>query len=134
MNMDNYPLVVGVFRERSKAEQAITKLKRIGIGENQIELTEYKPQNEQETDSSSQNEMYKRLIVKVETDGMQQEAVGVMMNNGANNSDIPPGTTLVDGSLVSTNAANADLNSGQPTNESSPESFFGKNARDTYIP
>ena len=134
MNTVDYSHVIGVFRERSNAERAIDKLKRIGIGENQIQLDEYNLQTAEGIGSSSQQESNKRLIVNVDADGKEQEAVGILVNNGANNADIPPGTELVHGSLISSNSESADLNPGQPTGESSPDSFFGKNARDPYIP
>ena len=133
MNSVDYSHVVGVFRERSNAEQAIDKLKQIGIGEDQIQLTEYTLENTERASSLSQ-ETNKRLIVNVEANGKEQEAVGIMVNNGANNTDIPPSTELVYGSLISSNSETADLKPGQPTNESASESFFGKNARDPYIP
>jgi hypothetical protein len=134
MHTVDYSHVVGVFRERSNAEQAIDKLKRIGIGEDLIQLTEYDLQNTEWASSLSQQETNKRLIVNVEANGKEQEAVGILVNNGANNADIPPGTELVHGSLISSNSETADLNHGQPTGESTSESFFGKNVRDPYIP
>jgi hypothetical protein len=133
MNTVDYSHVVGVFRERSNAEQAIVKLKQIGIGEDQIQLTEYNLENAEWISSLPLQETNKRLIVNVGADGKQQEAVGIMVNNGANNADIPPGTELVHGSLVSSNSETADLNPGQPTGESSAESFE-KNVRDPFIP
>jgi len=134
MNTVDYSHVVGVFRERSNAERAIDKLKRIGIGEDQIQLNEYNLQTAEGIGSSSQQESNTRLIVNVDADGKEQEAVGILVNNGANNADIPPGTELVHGSLISSNSESADLNPGQPTDESSSDSFFGKNVRDPYIP
>src|SRR6266487_591935 len=125
MDTVDYSHVVGVFREHSQAEQAIDKLKQIGIGEDQIQLTEYNLQPAEGIGSSSRQESNKRLIVDVHADGKEQQAVGIMVNNGANNADIPPGTQLVHGSLVSSNGETADLNSGQPTGESSSDSFFG---------
>jgi hypothetical protein len=133
MNSVDYAHVVGVFRERSNAEQAIDKLKQIGIGEDQIQLTEYTLENTEKASSLSQ-ETNKRLIVNVEANGKEQEAVGIMVTNGANNADIPPGTELVHGSLISSNSETPDLNPRQPTGESASESFFGKNARDPNIP
>src|SRR6266550_5696736 len=127
MNTVDYSHVVGVFRERSQAEQAIDKLKRIGIGEDQIQLNEYNLPIAEGIGSSSRQESNKRLIVNVDADGKEQEAVGIMVNNGANNADIPPGTELIHGSLVSSNSESADLNPGLPTGETSPDSFFGKN-------
>ena len=125
MNTVDYSHVVGVFRERSQAEQAIDKLKRIGIGEDQIQLNEYNLPIAEGIGSSSRQESNKRLIVNVDADGKEQEAVGIMVNNGANNADIPPGTELIHGSLVSSNSESADLNPGQPTGVSSSDSFFG---------
>jgi hypothetical protein len=134
MNTAEYSHVVGVFRERSNAEHAIDKLKRIGIEEDQIQLTEYNLHSAVEISDLSKPETNKRLVLSVEADGKQQEAVGIMMNNGANNTDIPPGTELVHGSIINSNSETANLNAEQPTGESSPDSFFGKNARDPYIP
>jgi hypothetical protein len=133
MNSVDYAHVVGVFRERSHAEQAIDTLKQIGIGEDQIQLTEYTLENTERTNSLSQ-ETHTRLIVNAQANGKEQEAVGIMANNGANNADIPPGTELVHGSLIRSKSETADLKPGQPTSESAPESFVGKNARDPYIP
>ena len=130
MDTVDYSHVVGVFRERSHAEQAIDKLKRIGIGEDQIQWNEYNLPIAEGIGSSSRQESNKRLIVNVDADGKEQEAVGILVNNGANNADIPPGTELVHGSLVSSNSESADLNPGQPTGESSSDSFFGKNVRE----
>jgi hypothetical protein len=130
MDTIDYSHVVGVFRERSQAEQAIGKLKQIGIGEDQIELTEYDLHTAGESDSSLRQESNKRLIVNVQADGKEQEAVGIMVNNGSNNADLPPGTELVHGSLVSSDSETAALNPGPPTGESPPDSFFGKNVQE----
>ena len=108
MNSVDYAHVVGVFRERSNAKQAIDKLKQIGIGEDQIQLTEYTLENTERANSLSQ-ETHKRLIVIAQANGKEQKAVGIMANNGANNADIPPGTELVHGSLIRWNSETADL-------------------------
>ena len=133
MNTVDYSHVVGVFRVHSNAEQAIDKLRKIGIGEDQIQLTEYNLENAEGASSLSQ-ETNKRLIVNAQANGKEQEAVAIMATNGANNADIPPGTELVHGSLVSSNSETADLDHEQSAGESSSESFFGKNVRDPYIP
>jgi len=70
-------------------------------------LTEYNLENAEWISNLSLQETNKRLLVNVEADGKQQEAVGIMVNNGANNADIPPGTELVHGSLVSSNSETA---------------------------
>ena len=126
MNTVDYSHVVGVFREHSQAEQAIDKLKQIGIGEDQIQLTEYNLHTAEEVYSSSQHESNKRIIVHVKADGKEQDAVGILVHNGANNADIPPGTMLVHGSLISSSSETADLVPGQPTDEDVSDGFFGK--------
>ncbi|HWZ17753.1 MAG TPA: hypothetical protein VNW73_03060 [Ktedonobacteraceae bacterium] len=70
-------------------------------------MTEYNLENAEWISNLSLQETNKRLLVNVEADGKQQEAVGIMVNNGANNADIPPGTELVHGSLVSSNSETA---------------------------
>lgn len=134
MDTVEYSQVVGVFRERSQAEQAIDDLKQIGIREDRIQLTEYNLHSAGEIDSTSRQESYIRLVVSVQADDKVQEAVGVMVKNGANNADIPHGTEIVQGSLVSSNAQTADSKSVQPTGEGTPDNFFGKNEKDPYIP
>lgn len=127
MDTVDYSHVVGVFKEPSSAEQAIGQLKQIGIGENQIHLMEYDLQNAAGVPNSSRQETGKRLIVHVHAEGKEQKAVGILFNNGANNADIPPGTKLVQGSLINLNEEkSADLNPAQPAVESSSDSFFGK--------
>lgn len=130
MDTVDYSLVVGVFRERTQAEQAIAKLKQIGIGEDQIQLTEYNLQTTEEPGDLSRSDPKNRLIVNVHADGKEKQAVGILVNNGANNADIPPGTKLIHGSLINSNEETADLNPAQPAVESSSDSFFGKNVRE----
>jgi hypothetical protein len=126
MNTVDYSHIVGVFRDRSHVDGAIAGLKWIGIGEDQIQVTEYNLQTVKEVFSSSRQESNQRLIVHVKADGKEQEAVGILVGNGANNADIPPGTELVGGSLISSNSETADLISSQPTDEGSSDGFFGK--------
>ncbi len=126
MNTTDYSDIVGVFRDRSNADRAIDGLKQAGIGEDQIQLTEYNLHIAEEVYSSSQHESNKRIIVHVKAYGKEQDAVGILVHNGANNADIPPGTMLVHGSLISSNSETADLVPGQPTDEGVSDGFFGK--------
>jgi hypothetical protein len=41
-----------------------------------------------------------RVLVQVLAEGREQEAVAIMVSNGANNSDLPPGKKLSHGSLI----------------------------------
>jgi hypothetical protein len=133
MDQVDYSLAVGVFRERSQADQAIDELKQIGIREDRIKVREYHLPGAGEVDSQPPQESNQRLIVNVNADGKAKEAVGILFNDGANNADLPHGTKLIHGSLVNSDEANADLKSEQPTGESSADGFFGgKNVGDKF--
>ena len=125
--------IVGVFRDRSQADQAVDELKQAGFAEDAIQMTEYDLPGVVEAVSPSLQASNKRVIVHVKAEGKEQEAVGIMVQHGANNADIPPGTKLVHGTLVGTNAETADLVPGQSnvvpgqSNEASATpSFFGE--------
>src|ERR1700676_1211301 len=127
MSTTDFSDMVGVFRERSNAEQAVSELRQAGFAEDDIQLTEYELQGAVEALSASPSlqSPNKRIIVHVKAPGKEQEAVGIMAQHGANNADIPAGTKLVHGALVGTNAETADLVPGQSNEESSSKSFFG---------
>lgn len=116
--------IVGVFRERSQADQAVDELKQAGFAEDAIQMTEYDLPGVVEAVSPSLQASNKRVIVHVKAEGKEQEAVGIMVQHGANNADIPPGTKLVHGVLVGTKAETADLVSGQSNEASSSDDFF----------
>jgi hypothetical protein len=127
MSTTDFSDIVGVFRERSQADQAVDELKQSGFAEDEIQLTEYELQGELESlsPSPSLQSPNKRVIVHVRAPGKEQEAVGIMAQHGANNADIPAGTKLVHGTLVGSNTETADLVPGQSNEESSSKSFFG---------
>lgn len=125
----DYSDIVGVFRDRSKADQAIEGLKQAGMSEDQIHLIEFDPNpavEAVEVDSVSQQVSGKRFIVHVKAEGREQEAVGILVENGANNADLPPGTTLVHGTIVGANAESVDLVPDQSPKEGSSDSLFGE--------
>lgn len=121
MSTTEFSDIVGVFRDRSQADQAVDELKQAGFAEDEIQLTEYELQGIVETlsPSPSLQSPNKRVIVHVKAPGKEQEAVGIMAQHGANNADIPAGTKLVHGTLVGTNEETADLVPGQ-ANEAGP--------------
>ncbi len=127
MSTTDYSDMVGVFRDRANAEQAVSELKQVGFAEDDIQLTEYELQGAVEALSASPSlqSPNKRIIVHVKAPGKEQEAVGIMAQHGANNADIPAGMTLVHGTLVATNAETADLVPGQSNAEVSSKTFFG---------
>ncbi|HEU0004144.1 MAG TPA: hypothetical protein VFQ36_24780 [Ktedonobacteraceae bacterium] len=118
--------IVGVFRERSNADQAVDELKQAGFDGDQIELTEYELQGAVEAASPSLQASNKRIIVHVKAEGREQEAVGLLVQHGANNADIPAGTKLVHGVLTGSNAETADLVPGQANEDTSSNDLFGE--------
>jgi hypothetical protein len=87
-----YSHMVGVFRERTTAEQALNELKQAGFWE--TELTVYDPHPAEEPVDSSM-----RVLVHVLAEGREQEAVAILVSHGANNADLPLGTELYHGSI-----------------------------------
>jgi hypothetical protein len=126
MNTVDYSHIVGVFRDHSQADRAVEELKQAGIGEDQIEVTEYILRTTEEAESSARYNANTRIIVHVQAEGKEQGTVGILVQNGANNADIPPGTQLVHGSLESTDSETADLIPEQSADVGSTGSFFGK--------
>ena len=126
MNTVDYSHIVGVFRDRTQADRAVEELKQAGIGEDQIEVTEYILRTTEEAESSARYNANTRIIVHVQAEGKEQGAVGILVQNGANNADIPPGTQLVRGSIVDADSETADLIPEQSADVGSTGSFFGK--------
>ncbi len=98
-----YSRMVGVFRERANAEQALNELEQAGFQE--TELTVYDPHPAEEPVDSSQVDAGMRVLVHVLAEGREQEALGILVSNGANNSDLPFGTDLSHGSIIASNDA-----------------------------
>jgi hypothetical protein len=98
-----YSRMVGVFRERAKAEQALNELEQAGFQE--TELTVYDPHPAEEPVDSSQGDSGMRVLLHVLAEGREQEALGILVSNGANNSDLPFGTGLSHGAIVGSSDA-----------------------------
>lgn len=115
-----YAHIVGVFRDQARADQAVEVLKEAGMSD--VDLTVYDPQAAgvvvTPVDAGEANTMdapvdtsavetatrlatATRFLVHVLAEGREQDAVGILADCGANNADIPPGTMLVHGSIVS---------------------------------
>lgn len=124
MDSARYSHVVGVFRDRANAEQAMNALRQAGMREDQMQLTLYNPNIDGEVLQSRQ-----RFILHADAEGREQEAVGIMARCGANNADLPLGTALEHGSIVS-----AETESGERIPE---ELMYGDSNRfsgDTHFP
>lgn len=121
-----YSHIVGVFRERAQADQAMEALKQAGIGDEEPQLTEYNPHGAEGAVDSTQFESERRFLVHVLAVGKEQDAVEVLIRCGANNSDLPPGTALVRGSIINTNEPIADHAPTGPAVGASSDSLFEK--------
>jgi len=115
--------IVGIFRDRSRADHAIDELKQAGFREDQVKLTLYSPQAAEEFHSHADS----RIIVTVQARGREQDAIGILFTNGANNADLPAGTVLQDDSIISSQAETTDL-IPEPTGDGgfTEHSFFAE--------
>lgn len=126
MTTVDYSDIVGVFRERSQAEEAMEELKQAGFPEDAMDLKEYELQGGVEalTTNPVLQPSNKRVVVHVKAPGKEQEAVGILAQHGANNADIPVGTQLVHGTLVGTGVESPDLLPGQANEATTPDDLF----------
>jgi hypothetical protein len=127
--------IIGVFRDQAAADLAAEQLKQAGFNAEGIQTTAYHPTDAKEDEALKQDDAPivpgtgagSRFIVTVNAEEREQEAVGIMERNGANNSDIPPGMVLENGALVSGQGASAAYNSEQDLkNDPGTNTFFGE--------
>lgn len=133
METSDHSIIAGVFREQAQVDLAVEQLKQAGFREDQIQATVYNPNPDASTEEVEGVPQVvgagrgSRFVVAVNAEGREHEALGVMVNNGANNSDIPPGMVLEHGTLVSEQGENTALAPQQGVNTASGStSFFGK--------
>ncbi len=101
MDIANPSLVAGIFRDQAKADRAILELQHAGWNADQIKATGYNLNNLQETHNSVEVQPESnRIVVTVRAEDRTREAVNILVNNGANNSDLPPGIMLDQGILI----------------------------------
>jgi hypothetical protein len=139
-----YAHIVGVFRDRAKADQAVGALRQAGMRD--VDLMVYDPQaagvvdtpvdagEASAIDTSVATSVVEtatrlatatRFLVHVLAEGREQDAVGILAACGANNADLPPGTMLVYGTIVSADEDSAHRVAEKLTEHTPPESFFG---------
>jgi hypothetical protein len=99
------PNIVGIFRDLSRADHAIDELKQAGFREDQVKVSFYNPQAGEEFHHHADS----RIIVAVQASGREQEAIGILFQNGANNADLPPGTVLQGDSIIGSQAEPPEL-------------------------
>lgn len=129
--------IVGVFRDRARASLAEEQLKQAGFSEDQIQAYAYNPTPKTGTEEEIENGPHipgvggeSRFVVAVNAYGREHEAVGVMVRNGANNSDLPPGMMIEHGTLVNEQGESVNFSPMRDV-EGDPgiNTFFGE-ARD----
>ncbi len=115
--------IVGVFRDQTKAEYAVEKLKEAGFTDNQItsKVVSLHSATEEQTPENT------RTIVTVKAVGKEKQAFGILFTSGANNADLPSGISLSDNRIVSSEEETVDL-IPEPELEGtfSNDSFFGE--------
>lgn len=130
METANPALIVGVFRDQVKANKAMDELKQGGFREDQIKSTAYNLNAVQEAqDSPELVAESSRIVVTVMAEGRDEDAVGILVNNGANNADLPFGTILDHGTIVSSEPETGPVTSEQQVDTAagfSNDSFYSK--------
>ena len=121
-NTDPSP-ILGVFRDHAKADHAVEELKQAGFTEDQITskvVSLHIAPGEQTPENT-------RIIVTVMADGRDKQAFGILFNSGANNADLPPGISLSDSRIVTSQEGTVDL-IPEPTLEAgfTNDSYFGE--------
>ena len=115
--------IVGVFRDRAKADNSIEELKQAGFREDQITSAVYGLK----TAPGEQTSENTRIVVTVKAEGNDKQAFGILFNNGANNADLPSGMSLKEGNIVNSQAETVEL-IPEPTVEADfpKHNFFGE--------
>ena len=114
--------IVGVFRDQTKAEQAVEQLKQAGFTDDQItsKVVGLK------TASGVQTPENTRLLLIVKAEGKDKQAFGILFSNGANNADLPPGMTLSGTNLTSEGVTVDLIPEPELEGSFSKDSFFGE--------
>jgi hypothetical protein len=97
--------IVGVFRDHTKAEHAVEKLKEAGFTDAQItsKVVSLHAASEEHAPENT------RIIVTVKAEGKDKQAFGILFTSGANNADLPPGISLSDSRIVNSHEETVDL-------------------------
>jgi hypothetical protein len=115
--------IVGVFRDQTKSEDAVGKLKEAGFTDAQItsKVVSLHAVSEEQTPENT------RIIVTVKAEGKDKQAFGILFASGANNADLPPGISLSDSRIADSQEETVDL-IPEPELEGSfsNDSFFGE--------
>jgi len=116
METSDRSTIAGVFKDHAQAALAVEQLKQAGFSEDQIQATSYHPTQNTSAEEEVEDVPHvpgvggvSRFVVAVNAEGKEHEALGILVRNGANNSDIPPGMALEQGALVSEQGESANF-------------------------
>lgn len=118
METSHSSTIAGIFRDHAQANLAVEQLKQAGFSEDQIQTTSYHPTQDADTGTEEEIEGVphvpgvggaSRYVVAVNAEGREHEALGFLVSNGANNSDLPQGMVLEQGALVSEQGENPNF-------------------------
>ena len=131
METSDRTTIAGVFRDPAMAGRAVEQLRQAGFGEDQCRSTVYTLSAGGQVSTGAEHAPgagESRIVVAVSADGREGEAPGILLRNGANNGDLPPGIALIDGALVSEHPETTDLIPAQESESSgfTAHSFFGE--------
>jgi hypothetical protein len=122
--------IAGVFRDPARAGRAVEQLRHAGFGEDQCRSTVYTLSAAGQVSTGAEHAPgtgERRIVVAVSADGREGEALGILLRDGANNGDLPPGIALIDGVLVSEHPETTDLIPEQSSESGfTAHSFFGE--------
>jgi hypothetical protein len=135
--------IVGVFEDQAQAEQAINELRSAGFSDDQINLVVHRAPGtgediisdakrieagESRTDEApgifKEKSEVTRTVVTVKAEGREQEAVGILIRNGANNANIPEALEAELAPILGPEAVSTARQSEQPIDARSRDSFF----------
>jgi hypothetical protein len=131
METSDRSTIEGVFRDRARADLAVEQLKQAGFQDDHIRSTVFDLSSAGDVQHAQEAS---RIVVSVEAAGREPVALGILLRNGANNADLPPGVALVQGALVGAQPETTDLIPGQGAEEGTTPYTFFDNVKDPSHP
>ena len=136
-------IMVGVFEVQEQAEQAVNELRSAGFSDDQVNLVVHRAPgmgddiitDERRIEAGESRTIeapgiYKgkpevtRTVVTVKAEGREQEALAILIRNGANNANIPNALEAELAPILGREAVGPARQSKQPIDARSRDSFF----------
>lgn len=101
MELTNSSLIVGIFRDQVQVDRARYELRRAGFRDDQITSKFYHFGSTGAVHHAVElGSEQSRIVVAVRAEDRDRDALRILMNNGANNIDLPAGIVFQQGALV----------------------------------